>query len=256
MRPACFTTLVLIAAGVTSGSGPTVLVWRNLRAKTGTNHIDRTTQIERNKVRPKTEEREIHRVEVQLTESYNPFLSRRLTMQRRRCFSNASSKQILSLVLGMKLCGAGGLMVDSTCECEEYSPDRRARFVKNFRPLGDGLGSVLAGSFDVHQELIEYTEGMRDVAAIILMSFSPARPGDEEPAGSFLWQIEPARPDELSNGACWTELINTAETRSRRLPELRIKRGARWVFQLGHNRLMKKAAERIAEILNTGITPL
>jgi hypothetical protein len=97
---------------------------------------------------------------------------------------------------------------------------------------------------------------MRDVVAIILMSFSPARPGDEEPAGSFLWQIEPPRPNELSNGACWTELINTAETRSRRLPQLRIKRGARWIFQLGHTRLMKKAAERIAEILNAGITPL
>jgi hypothetical protein len=68
----------------------------------------------------------------------------------------------------MKFCGAGGLMVDSTCGSEEYSPDRQARFVKNFRPLGGGLGSVLAGSFDVHQELIEYTEGKRGVAAIIL----------------------------------------------------------------------------------------
>ena len=172
----------------------------------------------------------IKRVQVHLTESYNPFLSRQLTMRHRRCFSNASPKQILSLVLGMKFCGAGGLMVDSPCECEEYSPDRRARFVKNFRPLGGGLGSVLAGPFNVHQELIEYTEGMRGVVAIILMSFSPARLGDEEPAGSFLWQIEPTRPDELSHGACWTELINTAETRSRRLPELRIKRGARWIF--------------------------
>ena len=239
MCPACFTTLALIAAGVTSASGAARARLEKPSCK-DTNNIDRTTQIERNKVRPKTEEREIHRVEVQLTESYNPFLSCRLTMRHRRCFSNASSKQILSLVLGMKFCGAGGLMVDSTCECEEYSPDRRARFVKNFRPLGDGLGSVLAGSFDVHQELIEYTEGMRDVVAIILMSFSPARPGGEEPAGSFLWQIEPARPDELSNSTCWTELINTAETRSQRLPELRIKRGARSIFQLGHNRLMKR----------------
>ena len=228
----------------------------NLVAKTDTNNVGRTTQIERIKVRPKAGERKINRVEVQLTESYSPFLSCQLTMRHRRCFSNASSKQILSLVLGMKFCGAGGLMVDSKCGSEEYSPEKQARFVKNFRPLGDSLGSVLAGSFDVHQELIEYTEGMRGVVAIILMSFSPASPGDEEPAGSFLWQIEPPRPDELSNGACWTELINTAETRSRRLPELQIKRRARWIFQLGHNRLMKKAAERIAEILNTGITPL
>ena len=168
MCPACFTTLALIAADVTSASGPAALVLKNLRAKAGTYNIDWTAQIERNKVRPKAGEREISRVEVQLTESYNPLLSCQLTMRHRRCFSNASSKQILSLVLGMKFCGAGGLMVDSTCGSEEYSPDRQARFVKNFRPLGGGLGSVLAGSFDVHQELIEYTEGKRGVAAIIL----------------------------------------------------------------------------------------
>jgi len=123
VRLACFTTLVLVAAGVTSASRPTALVLKNLRAKTDANNIDRTAQIERNKVRPKAEEREINRVEVQLTESYNPFLSGQLTMRHRRCFSNASSKQILSLVLGTKFCGAGGLMVDSTCGSEQYSPE-------------------------------------------------------------------------------------------------------------------------------------
>ena len=235
------------------GKGTDRACLENLGAKTDTNNIGRTTQIERNKVRPKDEEREINRVEVQLTESYNPFLSCQLTMRRRRCFSNASSKQILSLVVRMKFCGAGGLMVDSTCGSEEYSPEKQARFVKNFRPLRDRLGSVLAGSFDVHQELMEYTEGIHGVIAIIRMSFSPARPGVEGPTGSFLWQIEPSRPDDLRTGTCWTELINTEETRSRRLPELKIKRGARWIFQLGHNRLMRKAAERIAEILNTEI---
>jgi hypothetical protein len=48
---ACFTTLVLVAAGVTSASGPTALVLKNLRGKTDTNNVGRTTQIERNKVR-------------------------------------------------------------------------------------------------------------------------------------------------------------------------------------------------------------
>jgi hypothetical protein len=105
------------------GKGTDRACLENLGAKTDTNNIGRTTQIERNKVRPKAEEREINRVEVQLTESYNPLLSCQLTMRHRRCFSNASSKQILSLLLGMKFCGADGLMVDSTCECEEYSPD-------------------------------------------------------------------------------------------------------------------------------------
>jgi len=75
VRLACFTTLVLVAAGVTSASRPTALVLKNLRAKTDANNIDRTAHIERNKVRPKAEEREINRVEVQLTESYSPFLS-------------------------------------------------------------------------------------------------------------------------------------------------------------------------------------
>jgi len=200
---------------------------------------------------PKASARGVKRVQVRLTESYNPFLSRQLTMRHRRCFSNVSPKQVLSLVLGLEFCGAGGLMVDSTCDSEEYSTDRQARLIRNFRPLGDSLGSALAGSFDVRQELIECTERMHGVLACVRMSFSPARPGDKGPTGSFLWQIESARPDELERGACWAELINTEETRSMRFPDLRIKPGTRYIFQLGHNRLMRKAAERVGEVLNT-----
>jgi hypothetical protein len=61
--PACFTTLALIAAGVTSASGADRARPENLRAKTGTNNIDCTTQIYQNKVRPKAVEKEINRVE-------------------------------------------------------------------------------------------------------------------------------------------------------------------------------------------------
>jgi hypothetical protein len=35
-------------------------------------------------------------------------------------------------------------------------------------------------------------------------------------------------------------------------PELRVKPGAGWVFQLGHNGLIQKAAERLAHLLNCG----
>jgi hypothetical protein len=88
-------------------------------------------------------------------------------------------------------------MVDATCDFEEQSPDKQARFIRNFRPLGQGLGSVLAGNFDVQEELTECTVGTRGIIAIVRMSFSPTRPGDKEPTGSFLWQIEPARPSQL-----------------------------------------------------------
>jgi hypothetical protein len=143
-------------------------------------------------------------------------------------------------------------MVDSTCDFEERSRDKEARFIKNFRPLGNSPGSALAGSFDVHQELIERTEGKYGVTGIVRMTFSPARPEDREPTGSFLWQIEPARPDEPDQGACWVELINTEETRHMGFPDLRIKPWARWIFQLGHKRLIQKAAERCAHLLNGG----
>ena len=160
-------------------------------------------------------------VEIRLTEAHNRFLSPHLTMRHRRCFSHASSKHLLSIILGTKFCGPDGLMVDSTCDFEERSRDKEARFIKNFRPLGNSPGSALAGSFDVHQELIERTEGKYGVTGIVRMTFSPARPEDREPTGSFLWQIEPARPDEPDQGACWVELINTEETRHMGFPDVR-----------------------------------
>lgn len=143
-------------------------------------------------------------------------------------------------------------MAHSTADSEEDSPDGHSRFVKNFRPLGKSFGSMLAGSFNVRQELIECAEGPRGVVARIRMSFSPAKPKDQYPSGSFLWEIEPGRTHKNGSGASWTELINTEETRNRQLPVLRIKAPARWAFQLGHNRLVQKAAQRIADILNAG----
>ena len=190
------------------------------------------------------------RVGVQVTASFSAIRNRQPTMRHRICFSNASSEQVLSLLLGVKFYGAGGLMVDSTADSEEDSPDGHSRFIKNFRPLGDSFGSVLAGSFNIRQELIECSKGPCGVAATIRMSFSPAKLRDQEPSGSFLWKIEPAAANESEMDACWTELINTDETRSRQVPELRFKAGARWAFQLGHNRLIQKAAQRIVDVLN------
>lgn len=192
------------------------------------------------------------RVEVRSTESFSAIRGRQPTMRHKRCFSNASSDQIVSILLGLKFFGAGGLMVDSTADSEEDSPDGHSRFIKNFRPLGDSFGSVLAGSFNVREELIACSAGRNGVMATIQMSFSPARSKDHEPSGSFLWEIAPGQANENEKRACWSELINTEETRSRRLQELRIKVGARWIFQLGHNRLIQKAAQRIADVLNAG----
>ena len=192
------------------------------------------------------------RVEVELTESFSAIRNRQPTMRHTRRFSNTSSRQILSLLLGLKFYGAGGLMVDSTADSEGNSPDGLSRFIKNFRPLGNRFGSVLAGSFGVSQEFIECSEGAHGVKAIIRMSFSPANSRDQEPSGSFLWLIESAEANKSEMRTCWTELINTDETRGRQITELRIKAGAKWAFQLGHNRLIRKAAQRIAEILNAG----
>jgi len=190
------------------------------------------------------------RVEVRLMKAFTSIRGRQLTMRHRRYFSNASAEEVLSLLLGLKFYGAGGLMTDSTADSEENSPDGRARFIRNFRPLGDSFGSILTGSFNVRQELIECVEGQHGAMSTIRMSFSPVRPEDEEPSGSFLWQIEPDLPNENERGACWTELINTEETRAQRLTELKIGTWRRWLFSLGHNRLMRKAAQRIADVLN------
>jgi hypothetical protein len=190
------------------------------------------------------------RVEVQLAESYSVIQHRLPVMRHSRCFSPASSGQMLSLLLGLKFCGAGGLMVDSTADPEEYIPDRRARFIENFKPLGRSLGSLWAGSFSVLQELVEYSVGQYGVVATIRMSFSATSPTAQGPSGSFLWQVATCQPNRTAMCACWKEMINTEEIRSRGWHELRVAVGKRGVFQVGHHRLMQKAAQRIADVLN------
>lgn len=172
-------------------------------------------------------------------------------MRHGRFFANAASDQILSLLLGLKFYGAGGLMVDSTADSEEGSPDGSARLIRRFKPLGTQFGSVLVGCFDVRQELAECAAGPRGIVAAIKMTFSPSDEKDREPSGSFLWLIEPAEYGR-DEGSLWTELINSPETVNRQIPPLRIGRGKKGVFRLGHNRLIGNAAKRIAEILNTG----
>jgi hypothetical protein len=171
-------------------------------------------------------------------------------MKHKRCFTHASSEQLLAVILGLRFCGEGGLMARSTAHSEDAFDDGYRRFIKGFKPLGDSLGSMMAGSWDVQQEIIEYQEGPHGVAASIRMSFSPGNPKDQEPSGSFLWQIEPCVCGARTDSVCWTEFINTQETRGKQIPDLRVKRCAKWVFQLGHNRLIQKAAERAADILN------
>lgn len=145
-------------------------------------------------------------------------------------------------------------MVNSTAESEEDSADGSTRFIRKFRPLGTQFASALAGCFNVHQELMECETGPKGMAATIKMTFSPSNEKDREPRGSFLWLIEPAELGR-EEGALWTELINTSETVSRRIAGLRIGRGKKWIFRLGHNLLIGKAAKRIAEVLSAGDSP-
>jgi hypothetical protein len=192
------------------------------------------------------------RVEVQLMESFSVIQHRLPVMRRTRWFSNTSPDEILSLILGLKFCGARGLMADSTACSEECFPDRRARSIKTFRPLGKRLGSALAGSFDVLQELIECFAGPYGTVANIRMSFSPTTPEAQGPTGSFLWQVEACQPNGPERCACWRELVNTGEIWSKGWPELTMKAGKRRVFQWGHHHhLMEKAAHRIADVLDT-----
>lgn len=191
-------------------------------------------------------------VEVQLTESFGAIEAAQPAMRHRRCFSNTSPEQLLSLLLGLKFYGKGGLMVDSTADSEEDSADGNSRFIRNFKPFGDGFISRFAGSFHVSQELFECSVGPRGLVAAIRMTFSSSRSKAGMPAGSFLWEIEPGPADEPERRACWTESINTSETRMRQIPGLKIKFGSRRVFLFGHNGLNEKAAQRIADVLNRG----
>jgi hypothetical protein len=87
------------------------------------------------------------------------------------------------------------------------------------------------------------------------MSFSPYDKRGKEPTGAFLWRIEPGETTGDDALAFWTESINTDETASVGIPELRIKAGSQWAFRLGHNRLIQKAALRIADVLNRPDSP-
>jgi len=86
--------------------------------------------------------------------------------------------------------------------------------------------------------------------AAIRMTFSPSSPKADMPNGSFLWEIEP--DPAVERRACWTESINTSETRTRQIPDLKIKFGSRRIFLFGHNGLNEKAAQRMADVLNRG----
>src|SRR5882724_2808367 len=189
-------------------------------------------------------------VSVQLTESFGAIEAGQPSMRHRRSFSGASSEQLVSLLLGLKFYGEGGLMADSAASAEEDSADGNSRFIRTFKPFGDGLVSQVAGSFHVHQELFECSMGPRGLVAAIRMTFSPSSADGGMPTGSFPWEIEPDPAAERR--ACWTELINTSETRTRQIPDLKIKFGSRRIFLFGHNRLNEKAAQRMADVLNRG----
>jgi len=153
------------------------------------------------------------------------------------------------MLLGLTFCGTRGLMVNSTAEREEVSSDGSWRLVTGFRPLGNSFGSFLGGTFNVRQELIDCSWHPGGATATIRMSFAPYRQKDHEPAGSFLWTVVPS--GEFDHvGSLWGESINTDETSRLGIPELRIKAGSRWPFRFGHNRLIHRAALRIAYILN------
>lgn len=193
-------------------------------------------------------------VEVRLVESLSTIESGQQVMRHGRFFTNALSDEVLGLLLGLKFCGAGGLMVDSTAESEEESADGTARFIRKFKPLGTRFGSALAGCFNVHQELIECAPGPKGTPAAIKITFSPFNEKKVEPTGSFLWLVEPIERGR-EQGALWTELINSPESVSRQILGLRIGRGKKSIFRLGHNRLIRKAAQRIVEVLNMGDSP-
>ena len=190
---------------------------------------------------------ELKRVEVKVTESFGEIVSGQPSMRHRRCFSNCTPEQLVCALMGLKFSGPGGLMADSTAESEECGSEGNSRFMRTFRPLGNSFASVFAGSFNVRQEIYECVAGPKGMTAAIRMSFSPCDPKDELPTGSFLWEVEAD-----AAGACWTESINTGESRARQIPELRLETGKKHVFLFGHNQLNEKAARRIVEALNGG----
>lgn len=128
-------------------------------------------------------------VEVRLIESLSTIESGQPVMRHGRFLTNALSDEVVALLLGLKFCGAGGLMVDSTAESEEESADGSARLIRKFRPLRTQFASALAGCFNVHQELIDCTAGPMGTAAAIKLTFSPSNEKNLDPAASFLWLV-------------------------------------------------------------------
>src|SRR5438046_7781659 len=112
------------------------------------------------------------KVQVTVTESFGPIQSGQLSMRYRRCFSNTSSEQLLSVLLGLKFYGKGGLMADSTADSEDCSSDGNSRFIQNFKPLGNSFASIFTGSFNISQEIFECAMGPKGVVAAIRVSFS------------------------------------------------------------------------------------
>jgi hypothetical protein len=145
-------------------------------------------------------------------------------------------------------------MIDSTAEREEASSDG-VRLVMGFRSLGTTFGSPLASVFNVRQSIIDWSRHSGGVTARIRMSFFPYNQNDREPSGGFLWMIEPGGTIDQAQ-SLWSEFINSDETTNLGIPELRIKAGSRWLFLLGHNRLVHKAALRIARVLSDPDGPI
>src|SRR6516225_1691537 len=148
------------------------------------------------------------------------------SMRHKRAFSGASSDEILSVLLGLRFCGKGGLMIDSTAEHEESPPTAAAGSSQAFDRSGIVFGSFLGGSFNVRQELSDCSRRTGGALATIRMSFSPYSQGAKEPTGAFLWRIEPGVTVGNEARAFWIESINTDETASLGVPELRIKAGS------------------------------
>ncbi len=172
-------------------------------------------------------------------------------LRHKRRFSNTSSDQIVFLLMGLRFFGPGGLMVSSTADSEECSEDGKAREIKNFKPLGRNPTSLVAGSFNIRQELLEFSLGPQGLVAAMQMSFTPTDPDGPGPWGSLLWYVEPDRSDPPATHACWSDLINCEETISRKVPALRVKAGSAEILMELHNRLIGGAARRVAQVLNS-----
>lgn len=188
-------------------------------------------------------------IELQSVDTFFELKDGQPTLRHKRCFTNTSSDRLLFLLLGVKFYGLGGLMVTSIADSEECSADASSRLVRNFRPMQNAGASVVAGSFNITQKVLEFSMGPLGISALVQMSFSPTSADGPGPTGSLLWAIEPGRNDLLEPRAYWSDLVNTEET-ARRGFHLKVKPGSAEILMALHNRLIGGAARRVAEILN------